>query len=169
MNVLGHGRFLELVRDERGWEYARRTNATGVVVIAASTDRNEVILIEQHRPPVGASVIELPAGLVGDDVADEALDVAAARELEEETGFGGAQLRWAVRGPSSAGMVAEVYDIFVAKGLVRRSAGGGVEGESIVTHLIPRDEVDRWLADRVAAGSLVDAKVYAGLYWLDRT
>src|SRR5687768_8463814 len=76
MQVLGNGRFLELVRDEHGWEYARRVNATGVVVIAASTDKNEVILIEQYRPPVGARVVELPAGLVGDDVPDEAMELA---------------------------------------------------------------------------------------------
>jgi ADP-ribose pyrophosphatase len=169
MQVLGNGRFLELVRDEHGWEFARRTNASGVVVIAATTERNEVVLIEQFRPPVGARVIELPAGLVGDDVPDEAMELAAARELEEETGFGGAPLRWVVRGPSSAGMASELYDIFVVKGLVRLSAGGGVEGEAIVTHLIPRDLVDLWLADQVASGVLVDAKVYAGLYWLDRS
>ncbi len=168
MKQLGIGRFVELVVDARGWEYARRVNASGVVVIAAGTADDEVILVEQFRPPVGARVIELPAGLVGDDVPDEPMALAAARELEEETGYGGGELTWVLRGPSSAGMAAEVYDLFVATGLVRRSAGGGVAGESIVTHVVPRAAVHGWLAERVAAGALIDAKVYAGLYWLDR-
>ena len=47
----------------------------------------------QFRPPVGACVVELPAGLVdaGED-GDEGAKRAALRELEEETGYGAASM-----------------------------------------------------------------------------
>lgn len=44
----------------------------------------QVVLIRQFRPTVGKWVIELPAGLID---ADETPEVAASRELREETGF----------------------------------------------------------------------------------
>src|SRR5579863_5320154 len=86
--VLAHGRYLTLV-DTAGWEYVTRHNVTGIVVLVAVTADREVVLVEQHRNAVGKSVIELPAGLVGDIPGQEAesLMVAAHRELVEETGF----------------------------------------------------------------------------------
>ncbi|MEL7484364.1 MAG: hypothetical protein AAFN41_08410, partial [Planctomycetota bacterium] len=68
-STIGEGRFLRLV-SRGGWEFATRVNATGVVAVIAVTERDELILVEQHRPPIGASVIELPAGLVGDGPSD---------------------------------------------------------------------------------------------------
>ena len=78
------GRFLSLLERD-GWEFASRSNASGVVVLIAVTDMDEIVLVEQFRTPVGSRVIELPAGLVGDvDDTMETTLVAAARELEEE-------------------------------------------------------------------------------------
>jgi ADP-ribose pyrophosphatase len=86
--VLGRGKFLELRRRGR-WEYATRPGITDIVVIVALTAEGEAVLVEQHRPPVSAQVIEWPAGLVGDHESpeDEDLFSAANRELEEETGY----------------------------------------------------------------------------------
>ncbi|MEQ9380064.1 MAG: NUDIX hydrolase, partial [Pirellulales bacterium] len=72
-----------------GWEYASRNTLKPAVGIVAVTDTGRVILVEQHRPPVGRSVIELPAGLSGDIAGseNEALLEAAKRELLEETGY----------------------------------------------------------------------------------
>jgi len=81
------GRYLSLLERD-GWEFTSRSNATGVVVLIAVTDEREIVLVEQFRKPVGQHVIELPAGLVGDlgDSSETRL-TAAARELEEETGY----------------------------------------------------------------------------------
>jgi ADP-ribose pyrophosphatase len=166
--VLGQGRFLRLLRRD-GWELVERSNAHGVVVIVAVTHDGNLILIEQHRIPVGKPVIELPAGLAGDDVGaeGEALATAAARELTEETGYEAERMEWLTAGPSSAGMTSEILTIFRATGVRRVSKGGGVEGESITTHEVPLAQVPAWLARAERRGALVDPKVYAAL-WFSR-
>ena len=75
------GRYLG-IRETDGWEFATRTNASAVVILVPVTDDDELVLVEQYRVPVQCSVIELPAGLVGDqDDPDESLMTAARREL----------------------------------------------------------------------------------------
>ncbi|MEQ1504462.1 MAG: NUDIX hydrolase [Myxococcota bacterium] len=167
--ILASGKYLRLVRDARGWEWAERTNASGVVVIVAVTPADEVLFVEQFRPPIGARVIEMPAGLAGDVSGQEteALATAAARELEEETGWRPGRVEWLTSGPVSAGMTTEVLTFFRAFDLVRVSAGGGDASEDITVHAIPRREVRAWLRARHAGGVMADPKVYAGLQFLE--
>lgn len=165
IRTLHAGRFLELVADER-WEFVRRRNATAVVGIVAVTPADELLLVEQHRRPVGAPVIELPAGLVGDDDAGEDLLVAAARELVEETGWEPSACRILSRGPSSAGLTSEIITLVRAEGLRRVSDGGGVAGENITVHAIPLAGIVDWLAECARNGVLIDHKIHAGLWWI---
>lgn len=166
MNTLYEGRHLRLI-DDGGWEYAQRTKITGVVVILAVTDADEVVLIEQYRPPLKARVVELPAGLAGDIVGaeDEALICAATRELHEETGYDATE--WTILGssPVSAGMTDETVTFFYAKGLSKTGEGGGDESEDIVTTLVPITELRSWLAAREATGALLDSKI-GGALWM---
>lgn len=166
-DVLYSGRFIEVERRE-GWEFVRRRNATAVVGVIAVTPEGELLLVEQRRIPVDARVIELPAGLVGDGRADEELLTAAARELEEETGWTSTALTLLTRGPSSAGLTSEVTTLVRARKLTRIGAGGGVAGEDIVVHRVPLVGIADWLAGRSAAGLLIDHKVHAALWWLSR-
>lgn len=166
--VLYEGEFLRLLSRDR-WEYVERSNAPrGAVVIIAVTDDDRLLLVEQLRVPVGRTVVELPAGLVGDvsGAESESLATAAARELEEETGYRPERLELLLEGPPSPGLANEHMHFFRAFDLTRTGAGGGDETEDITVHAVPLREVDAWLADRRAAGHLVDPKVYAGLYFL---
>jgi ADP-ribose pyrophosphatase len=165
--VLATGRYLELI-DDRGWEFVRRVVASGVAVIVATTDQGELVLVQQRRAALGRATIELPAGLVGDHAgsADELMQQAAARELEEETGFRAARWRFLAEGPPSSGLSSELVTFFRASALTRVGPGGGDETEQITVHLIPLAEVPAFLARQAASGILVDPKVYAGLYFV---
>lgn len=162
------GRYLNLLERD-GWEFASRSNASGVVVLVPVTEEGEIVLVEQFRKPVGKNVIELPAGLVGDhEEPDESILKAAKRELKEETGFEAAQLELLMECPSSAGMSDEILSFVLARGLRRVGPGGGDDSEDIQVHVIPLEEVDHWLQEQQAAGKPLDPKIYAALYWLSK-
>jgi ADP-ribose pyrophosphatase len=160
------GRFVHLKRRQR-WEYAERVGVPGIALIIAVTDAGELVLNEQYRIPVQRRVIELPAGLVGDqpESAGEALAEGARRELLEETGFAATTMTMLSAGPPSAGITNEILTLFQASGLRRVAAGGGVDGEGITAHLVPLPQVRDWLREREAEGCLVDPKVFIGLYF----
>lgn len=160
------GRYLSMLERD-GWEFVSRSNASNVVALVAVTADDEIVLVEQYRKPVGCAVIEIPAGLVGDQGdPDESALVAAARELEEETGFIAERLELLMVCPSSAGMSDEVISFIVARGLTRTGPGGGDQSENIITHTISLDHVDSWLSDQRSSGKMLDPKVYSALYWL---
>lgn len=165
MEELGRGRFVRLVRRDR-WEWAERVNARAVALILAVTPDDRVLLVEQHRPPVGGSVLSWPAGLVGDDGSAEPVAEAARRELEEETGWRASRIEQVAEGPISAGMTSERLTVFRAFDLERAGPGGGVDGERITVHEVPRAEVVAFAAARARQGVATDLKLFAGLYLL---
>ena len=159
------GRFLGMKERDR-WEYAYRTNASGVVVIVPVTDAGELVLVEQYRIPVKSRVLELPAGLVGDNGdAEEAFEIAARRELIEETGYRATSLEELLTSPSTPGMADEMITIYFARGLQRVGPGGGDGNEDITVHHVPLDGAVDWLEARMAEGIMLDPKIYAGLFW----
>lgn len=167
--TLAQGKFIRLVREGK-WEYVERVIApNGAVQLVAITDADELILVQQHRPPMGAQVIELPAGLI-DDVGgpDETARQTAIRELEEEAGFRPGHVELLHRGPPSPGMASEFNAFYLATQLERVHEGGGVEGENITVHRVVISDADAWLKQQGDAGILVDPKVFAGLYFAKR-
>ncbi len=151
------GRFVTAVRDGR-WEYVERTGRIGAVVIMAEFE-GKVVLVEQPRVPIGRRCIELPAGLIGDLHGDDNIEAAARRELEEETGFGAERIELLGEFYSSPGMVAESFTLVRATGLRRVGAGGGVDGEDIVTHLVAHGDMAGFVAARRAEGIGIDVKL----------
>ena len=166
VEVLAEGRFLRLVR-RRGWEFAERPGIHGIVVLVAVTPEGELLLVEQHREAVGGAVIELPAGLAGDEPGHEheSLEDAATRELLEETGWRAGGWERLSAGPPTSGLSNEVVTLMRARVLERHGKGGGAANERISVHAIPLGEVPAWLRAREAGGTLVDPKVWAGLWW----
>lgn len=161
------GKYLRLVR--RGhWEYAERTNAGSAVIVIAVTPENKLVFVEQFRVPMNANTIEMPAGLVGDVDAQDTLEDAARRELLEETGWLASEVKVLMVGPTSSGMSNEVVAFVRARGLTRVHAGGGDETENITVHEVPVADAPRWLAAKMAEGYGMDAKLWAGLWLIDR-
>lgn len=148
------------------WDFAKRPNADACVGILAVTDADEVVLVEQFRVPVQQKVIEIPAGLVGDEeeFRGEPLAETAARELLEETGYRAGKVELLLAGPTSAGMTPEITHLFHASRLVKETEGGGTEHEDIRVHLVPRAGLRAWLKAKEGEGYLIDYKIHASLW-----
>ncbi len=154
------GRFVTAKKRGR-WEYVSRSRGIRAAVILAIDEKDHVLLVEQYRVPLGRNCIELPAGLIGDgdDAADEDPLVAAGRELEEETGYRADRLEDMGCFYSSPGMVSETFSLVRARGLTKTGDGGGVEGENITVHRVPRAALPRFLAEKRKAGCGVDVRM----------
>ncbi|RPE75509.1 NUDIX hydrolase [Vulcaniibacterium tengchongense] len=165
--ILYEGRWLRLRR--RGtWEYAERVHGDGMaVIVIAVTPDDKVLFVEQQRVPLGAPTIEMPAGLVGDDHATDTLEDAARRELVEETGWKPGRVEVLLIGPTSAGMSNERIAFVRARDLVKVGAGGGVGGERIVVHEVPRARATAWLMQKQREGYELDLKLWGGLWMLE--
>ena len=150
------------------WEYAERTHGKGMaVIIIAVTPDDEVLFVEQFRVPLGASTIEMPAGLVGDDHAHDTLEDAARRELVEETGWQPGHVEVLLVGPTSSGMSSERIAFVRARGLTKVGEGGGVGSENIIVHAVPRGDAPAWLMRKHAEGYELDLKLWAGLWMIE--
>jgi ADP-ribose pyrophosphatase len=149
------------------WDFVRRPNSDAAVGILAITPDDEIILVEQFRFPLQRRVIEIPAGLVGDEpeFAGESLATTAGRELLEETGYRAGTVVPLIATPTSAGMTSEFTHLFHATDLVREHDGGGVAGENITVHHVPLAGLREWFAAQEAAGKVIDFKIHAAL-WL---
>lgn len=152
-----------LVIERDQWQYVERKKAKEAVAVIAETDDGKVILTEQFRRPVNARVIDWPAGLIGDEEPDIDAAETAKKELEEETGYVCESVERLARGPTSPGITSEIVSIYRARGVRKKGEGGGVGGEDITVHAIPRAELRQWLN---AQNALIDLKVWAGLWFL---
>ena len=165
--ILYEGDWLRLVRVGH-WESCERVHGDGMaVIVVAVTPDDEVLFVEQYRVPLGARTIEMPAGLVGDDHAHGTLETAARLELVEETGWEPGRVDVLLVGPTSAGMSNERIAFVRARDLRQVGDGGGVDGEDIVVHRVPRAQAPAWLMRKQAEGFELDLKLWAGLWMIE--
>lgn len=162
--VMWEGRFITAKRRGR-WEYVGRARGIrAAAIIALDTDPDgtrHVILVSQYRVPLARFCLEIPAGLVGDEAGGEDEDAlrAAARELEEETGYRAARLEVLGEFYSSPGMVSECFTLLKATGLTRVSAGGGTAGENITVHRVALAGLAEFVEGWRRAGHGVDVRI----------
>lgn len=193
--VTGEGKWLRLYDAvypdttsgvERRYECVERVGSRvpdGVDVIALLRHRDraeardsEVVLIKQYRPPVNATVVEFPAGLV--EPGEDALD-AGLRELAEETGFVAARATARVweaspllhADPSITTDSTVVYVVDVDADAEPNLAANRTQRledtEHISVLLVPLSQLWDTCRSAAAQGCVVDAKVYmfaAGLH-----
>jgi ADP-ribose pyrophosphatase len=163
--VVWRGKFMSAVeityRDARGvirtWEALERLGIGGIVVMVAVTPSGNVILEKQFRPPVGREVLELPAGLVE---PDESMEVAAKRELIEETGWSAGKLAFLAEGPISTGASTEALRAYLCTDLDYVGKNGGDDNEIIEVIEVPIQHAQEYLRNAQAKGTLIDLKVF---------
>lgn len=133
----------------------------GAVVILPVIDAAHVCLLRNHRPVVGETLWEVPAGTLepGED-----LEPAARRELAEETGYTAAT--WTYRGFlfASPGVLDEKLHLFVAEHLTPGPMHPEAD-EQLEPVTVP-------LADAVRmclTGEIKDAKTVTSLLLWERT
>ena len=171
--VLHRGSFIEFRVDTV--ERADGSRATrdfaghpGAVAIVALDEAGRVPLVRQWRLAAEDLLLEIPAG--GLDVVDgvkEDPELAARRELEEETGLRAGSWRKLGAFFSAPGFTDELMHLYLATDLSPADEDGRLgpdEDERLIL------EWRSW-RDAVAAverGEIRDAKSVAGLFWLAR-
>lgn len=158
------GRIVDLVVDRIeicGMETIREViRHPGGVVVLAEVAPDRIPFVRQHRYPIHADLLELPAGKVdrGEDPAK-----SAARELEEETGFRPNSLQHVYNFYSSPGFCDEVLQLYYSNDLIETEQK--LESDEIVSLEFYSLEEALQLA---ASGGIVDGKTILALLWLSR-
>ena len=139
----------------------------GAVAILARDPDGRLLFVRQWRVAAGRALLEVPAGTL--DVHDELVedpDVAARRELEEETGYRAASWRKLSEFWTAPGFATELMHLYVADALT--PADDDRIGPDEDEHLeLERLTLDEALA-KVDDGTIADAKSILGLLWLAR-
>jgi len=127
----------------------------GAVTILPLLADDRVVLIRNDRPAVGATLWELPAGTLepGEDIA-----AAAARELQEETGYRADHVQPLCRFFTAPGFCDERMHAFVARGLAHVGQHLN-DTENITVHATPWADVRRMMQ----TGEIADAKTMTTL------
>ena len=172
--ILHHGRYLDFRIDTI--ERADGSRATreivghpGAVAVVAIDADDRVLLVRQFRVAVGRTLLEIPAGTLDVDAATgevELPDVAAARELEEETGYRAGQWQHLGSFWTAPGFASELMHLYLATDLYPADADrlGPDEDERLELVTMPAPQA----IDAAERGEIADAKSLVGLLRLAR-
>lgn len=158
---------VDTIEDAEGRRHQRELVIHPGAVAILAIDRGEVLMVRQYRTPVERILLEIPAGTLdrAPDGSIEDPDVAAPRELGEETGFSAASWRKIGRFFTAPGFASEEMHLYLATDLTPIPDYAGPEtDERLDLHRVPWREAVKLAED----GTIADAKSICGLFWLDR-
>ncbi len=138
-----------------------RHNGAACVIPFLDTETGpEIVMVRNDRVTIESSLLEVPAG--GIDEGEEPIR-AAARELEEETGYRAATIEPLCRFYTTPGLTDELMHVFVARGLGH--VGQSLEVyESLTVHRFAPDR----LLGMIDRGELTDGKTVLALLYAER-
>ena len=96
------------------WDYIKHKGAAAVVAVK---EDGKLLMVRQYRNALDRETLEIPAG--GLNGAGEPTDIAAARELEEETGYTAGKLERLLSLRTTVAFCDEKIDVYVATELHR--------------------------------------------------
>lgn len=146
-------------------DVVRSPGAVAVVPLLFDPEGSpSVILVEQYRPALDTTVIEIPAGMR--DVVGEPPETTARRELIEEAGLDAGRIEHLLDMYPSPGMTDSVTSIFLATDCSRvdQDLQGPEEDHLVVLHLSLDDAIAM-----IGSGRILDAKTIIGLTAAQRT
>lgn len=122
----------------------------GAVALVALSDEGKVLLVRQYRAALERVTLEIPAGKLelGEDP-----QLAAVRELEEETGYTAERLDYLMPVACAAGYSDEVIHLYMATGLHKGEAHPD-EDEFVAAEWVDLET----LVDSVLDGRIEDSK-----------
>lgn len=140
---------------EENFDFIKHKGAAAVIPVM---DDGRILMVRQYRNAIDSYTLEIPAG--GLNGADEPTQVAAHRELEEETGYRAdiADVKFLLSLYTTVAFCNEKIDIYVAHNLEKTHQHLD-DDEFIEVEAFTTDE----LADMVFSGKIVDAKTIAGI------
>ena len=87
----------------------------GAAAVLPVKDDGRIVMVKQYRNAIDRMALEIPAG--GKNGVDEPTIVAAARELEEETGYKSDNLELLTSIVPAIAYSSEIIDIYLARDL----------------------------------------------------
>ena len=169
--IVYNGEFIRTIRrhfsdkdgKEKMWELIERKTFGRVVVVAAITEKREIILEKIFRVPFKAHILELPAGLM--DKKGETEEEAVRRELLEETGFAVDEVELLIAGPYNQGIVGEDIAIYLGTNAKFVQAPRLESSEDIEVVKVPtKNLLDYITKSRIKA----DVKIAAAIPFLEK-
>jgi ADP-ribose diphosphatase len=132
-------------------------DADAWVNVVALTPRDELVMVRQWRHGSREVTLEIPGGIVD---PGEAPAQAAARELLEETGFGGGAAEPLGSANPNPALFGNRVHTFLIRGVTQQAPvqNGSTEETSVV--LVPRVEIPELLRREVIDHALVVAALY---------
>ena len=148
---------LDVLDPRNGNPYVRTIiDAPDWVNVIPVTAKGEVVLVRQFRFGTWSNTLEIPGGML--DPGEDAL-TAAARELEEETGYRPARvIPIGISHPNPAIFVNRLHS-FLAEDCVKVHEGEQDGSEDIQVVVVPKTELPRLVRE----GAITHSLVLAGL------
>ena len=135
-------------------------NHPGAVAIIAITGEGKLVVVEQYRKALERSIIEIPAGKLE---PGELPEITAARELEDETGYGRNELTYLQSFATSPGFADEIIHLFIARGLYKIENRAAMDEDEFVELMeITVEEGERMIAQQ----KIFDAKTAFAILWM---
>lgn len=136
------------------WDFIKHKGAAAVVAVK---EDGRLLMVRQYRNALERETLEIPAG--GLNGPEEPTDLAAARELEEETGYTAGKMELLISLYTTVAFCNEKIDIYLARELKKKGKQHLDEDEFINVEAYTLEELKQKIYDC----QIQDSKTICGI------